>query len=170
MSHSISVQDLKKLIDQNHPCCLIDVRTPTEFEADRIPKFINIPLNEIDRFKSSLDSRLTVITLCASGFRSATACQQLTDTFPKAVSVDGGIAQWKAAGFETTTGTSNQLSLMRQVQITVGLGVLAGIILAQTFDPRFVWFSAFWGAGLLFAGVTNTCALARLLTYMPWNK
>lgn len=59
---------------------------------------------------------------------------------------------------------------MRQVQLVIGLCVLAGSALAWFVDPRFVAIPAFFGAGLTFAGASGTCALATLIGWMPWNK
>ena len=55
---------------------------------------------------------------------------------------------------------------MRQVQIAAGSLVLLGAIVS----PWLYGLSAFVGAGLVFAGVTGTCGLARLLRVMPWNR
>ena len=59
---------------------------------------------------------------------------------------------------------------MRQVQITAGSMVVLGIVLALLVSPWFMALSAFVGAGLVFAGVSNTCALAAILGMMPWNR
>ena len=59
---------------------------------------------------------------------------------------------------------------MRQVQITAGSMVVLGIVLALLVSPWFMALSAFVGAGLAFAGLSGTCAMASLLAQMPWNK
>jgi CHASE2 domain-containing sensor protein len=59
---------------------------------------------------------------------------------------------------------------MRQVQLVIGLCVLAGSALAWFVDPRLVAIPAFFGAGLTFAGASGTCALATMIGWMPWNK
>ena len=59
---------------------------------------------------------------------------------------------------------------MQQVQITIGLGVLTGVILSRTVHPDWVFLSAFFGAGLVFAGSTGWCGLAILMSKMPWNR
>jgi hypothetical protein len=59
---------------------------------------------------------------------------------------------------------------MQQVQLTIGLGVLTGAILALTVNPNWVFLCAFFGAGLTFAGSTGWCGLAILLSKMPWNR
>jgi Protein of unknown function (DUF2892) len=62
------------------------------------------------------------------------------------------------------------LSLERQVRITVGSFVLLGVMLGWLVHPVFFGLSAFMGAGLIFAGVTDTCALAAVMGRMPWNQ
>jgi hypothetical protein len=58
---------------------------------------------------------------------------------------------------------------MRQVQITAGGLVLLGTVLGATVQPLFYGLAAFVGAGLMFAGISGTCAMATVLRRMPWN-
>jgi hypothetical protein len=58
---------------------------------------------------------------------------------------------------------------MRQVQIAAGSLVVAGTLLGAFVHPAWLVLSGFVGAGLVFAGITNTCGLALLLARMPWN-
>jgi hypothetical protein len=59
---------------------------------------------------------------------------------------------------------------MRQVQITAGSLVLLGVALGALVSPWLYAVAAFVGAGLVFAGVTGTCGMARLLRLMPSNR
>ncbi|WP_413168420.1 DUF2892 domain-containing protein [Capilliphycus salinus ALCB114379] len=59
---------------------------------------------------------------------------------------------------------------MRQVQIVAGSLVLTGTLLGALVSPWFLLLSGFVGAGLTFAGITNTCALALLLAKLPFNQ
>jgi hypothetical protein len=43
--------------------------------------------------------------------------------------------------------------------------VLGGLV-----SPWWCLLSGFVGAGLIFAGVTDTCGMAMLLARMPWNQ
>jgi hypothetical protein len=45
-----------------------------------------------------------------------------------------------------------------------------GAALAWFVHPTFIAIPAFFGAGLTFAGVSGTCALASIIGKMPWNK
>ena len=62
------------------------------------------------------------------------------------------------------------IEIMRQVQITAGSLVVIGVVLAFTVAPAFIALSAFVGAGLVFAGVSGWCGMAKLLALMPWNR
>jgi hypothetical protein len=62
------------------------------------------------------------------------------------------------------------ISLERQVRIVAGLLVLVGAVLAIAVHPYFAGLSAFIGAGLIFAGITDTCGMAMVLAKMPWNQ
>jgi len=62
------------------------------------------------------------------------------------------------------------MSLERQVRIAAGSLVLVGAVLALVVHPYFAALSALVGAGLIFAGVTDTCGMALLLARMPWNQ
>ena len=62
------------------------------------------------------------------------------------------------------------MSLERQVRIAAGTLVVLGTVLGLTVHPGFIGLSAFVGAGLIFAGVTDTCGMGLLLARMPWNR
>jgi len=61
------------------------------------------------------------------------------------------------------------MPIMRQVQVVVGFMVLLSSALAALVSPWFLLLTGFFGAGLLFAGLTGTCGMAALLGRMPWN-
>jgi predicted branched-subunit amino acid permease len=60
--------------------------------------------------------------------------------------------------------------MMRQVQIAAGSLVVLGAVLGATVNPGFHALSGLVGAGLVFAGASGTCMMARLLAYAPWNR
>jgi hypothetical protein len=85
------------------------------------------------------------------------------------VNVDGGTLACEAAGLPLVRG-KRTLSLDRQVRIAIGLLVLLGAVLGWTVHAAFVALSAFCGAGLIFAGITDRCPLAMAIARMPWNR
>jgi hypothetical protein len=42
--------------------------------------------------------------------------------------------------------------------------------LSATVSPWFMLLTGFVGAGLMFAGISNTCAMANLLSMLPYNQ
>lgn len=73
------------------------------------------------------------------------------------------------AGLPVTRGKKS-MSLERQVRIAAGSLVLLGAGLGWWVHPAFVALSAFVGAGLVFAGLTDTCGMGMLIARMPWNQ
>ena len=51
-----------------------------------------------------------------------------------------------------------------------GFLVFIGTILGVFVSPSFLIISGFVGAGLVFAGVTGTCAMGNLLAKLPYNQ
>ena len=54
--------------------------------------------------------------------------------------------------------------------IAAGSLVLIGVLLGALVRPEFYALSGFIGAGLVFAGVSGFCGMAKLLALMPWNR
>ena len=84
--------------------------------------------------------------------------------------LEGGLPSWQQAGLPVRKLTNAPMPLMRQVQIAAGSLVLLGLILSNTVAPAWILLSWFVGAGLVFAGVSGFCGMARLLALMPWNR
>jgi rhodanese-related sulfurtransferase len=152
---------------------LIDVRTPAEFEAGHIPGAVNVPLDELksslDQLCTALDEHHDVVLVCRSGARAGQAQEALTSAGLSAPAVlRGGIVDWEATGGAVDRGRQ-AWELERQVRLAAGSLVLGGI-LASTVAPRAKWLSGLVGGGLVFAAVSNTCAMGTALARMPWNK
>lgn len=155
---------------------LIDVREADEHSRERISGASPRPLSTLDAAKSaSLGSQdVALVFHCKSGRRSAEACR-LVAPFVRpgtpVLSMGGGIEAWRAEGLPTITANAGcALSVMRQTQLIIGLGVLLSVALGWLLHPAFLALAAFFGAGLTFAGSTGTCGLALLLSKMPWNR
>ena len=85
------------------------------------------------------------------------------------INVEGGTTAWSAAGLPVVRGRKT-ISLERQVRIAAGSLVFAGTLLGAMVNPLFLIIPGFVGAGLVFAGVTDTCGMAMMLAKMPWNQ
>ncbi|MBX3377873.1 MAG: rhodanese-like domain-containing protein [Phycisphaeraceae bacterium] len=157
-------------------CVLIDVREPDEHARERIPGSKLLPLSRFDPQQAAAMARpgQRVVVHCRSGRRSSDACRMaasLAEMGVPVVNMTGGIEAWKAESLPVQVNTKvSGISVMRQVQLVIGVLALAGSALAWFVDPRFVAIPAFLGAGLTFAGATGTCALASLIGRMPWNR
>lgn len=148
---------------------LIDIRGADEHARERIPGAINVPLDQLGNLPRD---HSPVIFHCKSGMRTAANAAQLSTAAGSASAyiLGGGIDAWRQAGQPTVADQSQPLEIMRQVQITAGALVLAGVLLGAFVAPGFFGLSAFVGAGLMFAGVTGWCGMANLLRVMPWNR
>lgn len=168
-SSTIIPNELKSLLSSD--CCLVDVREPIEHAEEHISGAKLIPLDQLQNRSSEIDRNVPVVVMCRSGKRGNEALQKLQALgFTGVRNLEGGILAWTAAGLPVVTGPSKVFPLMQQVQLTIGLGVLTGAILALTVNPAWVFLCAFFGAGLTFAGSTGWCGLAILMSKMPWNR
>lgn len=150
---------------------LIDIRDPEEHAREHIVGARLVPITGFDRHDFDREHDKTVIFHCRSGMRTAAhSASIIARGFPRAYALEGGLEAWKKAGLPVHVDRSRPIELMRQVQIAAGLLILLGIALAALVDVRFALLSAFVGAGLVFAGVTGFCGMARLLAVMPWNR
>lgn len=150
---------------------LVDIREADEFARSHIAGAQSAPLSGFDAAHLSLRPDADVVFTCRSGARTGLACAQLARRVEgHAFVLDGGVDAWKRAGLPLATDRKAPLEIMRQVQIAAGSLVLIGVLFGLLISP--VWFglSAFVGAGLIFAGVTGFCGMARLLMLMPWNR
>lgn len=167
---TINTSTLKQWLDQG-AVTLIDVREPGEYAGERIPGARLVSLSQFDPRKIPQNADTPAVLYCQSGNRSAIAAQKLLDAgFERVTHLSEGIGAWKAAGYPTQSNPKAPISLMRQVQIVAGSLVVAGTVLGTWVSPWFLLLSGFVGAGLVFAGVSNTCLLGRLLSYLPYNQ
>lgn len=169
----IQPKQLGELLQQGKSIDLIDVRTPVEFREVHLQIARNVPLDRLDpagvmqsRGGSSNDPLYVV---CRSGGRGKQACEQFVKAgFTNVINVEGGTLACVEAGLPVVTG-KKAISLERQVRIAAGSLVLTGSVLAWFVHPYFIGLPAFVGAGLVFAGITDTCGMGMVLARMPWN-
>lgn len=170
MVQKIRAAELKKKLAQGE-VVLIDVREPFEHQTECIEGACLIPLGDISCSKLPQTDKPLVIH-CRSGKRSEEACKKLLSENPSLdiYNLEGGILAWKALGCQVVCPESASIPIDRQVQIAVGAIVLAGVLLGSFVTPWFYLLSGFAGAGLLQAGITGWCGMAKLLAMMPWNR
>jgi rhodanese-related sulfurtransferase len=157
----------KRLIDDG--AVLVDIREPDEHARERVPGALNQPLARLDALQ--VGGAKAVIFHCRSGARTAGNAQRLAAAADcQAYLLEGGIDAWKKAGLPVALDAGQPIEIMRQVQITAGSLVVLGVALGVWVNPAFFALSAFIGGGLVFAGVSGWCGMARLLALMPWNR
>lgn len=171
---SISPKQLQELHQSGREVDLIDVRTPVEFREVHVTFARNVPLETLNpqSVQASRGNRQSepLYVICRSGSRGKQAAEQfMAAGIAPVVNVEGGTMAWDQAGLEVVRG-KKAISLERQVRIASGLLVLTGAALGFFVDQRWIALSAFVGAGLLFAGVTDTCGMGMILARMPWNQ
>ncbi len=170
---TISPRDLAALRQAGQSVELIDVRTPVEFREVHVDLARNVPLSGLDP-AAVMNSRAghpdhPLYVICQSGSRGRQACEKFQAAgFANVVNVEGGTRAWVECGLPVARG-KKAISLERQVRIAAGSLVLLGLGLGFV-HPAFLGIAAFVGAGLVFAGVTDTCGMGMLLARMPWNR
>jgi glyoxylase-like metal-dependent hydrolase (beta-lactamase superfamily II)/rhodanese-related sulfurtransferase len=165
---TITAREAHGLRESGADPVLLDVRSPIEFEGERIEGAVNIPLDTLETRVDEIPERPDLVVVCRTGVRATIAAESLARAGRRARVLDGGMNAWRRAGLPVRVGRK-RLPVDRQVQLIAGSMVLVGIGLGLTVSPWFLALSAFFGAGLTFAGATGTCGLALVLMKMPWN-
>lgn len=174
MNRTITASEFGDLLRSGKRVDVIDVRTPMEYREVHLERARNVPLDELDPAglmrsrNGTSDDPLYVV--CRSGGRGQKACDRFHAAgFTNVINVEGGTTACIAAGLPVIRG-AKMISLERQVRIAAGLLVLAGVALSYWVHPGFVGLSAFVGAGLVVAGITDTCGMGLMLARAPWNR
>lgn len=150
---------------------LVDIREPDEFARRHVRGALSRPLSSFEQAHLKLEPGKNVIFTCRTGMRTGANCQRLAAVVDgPAYVLDGGVDAWAAAGLPVEEDRKAPLEVMRQVQIGAGSLVLAGVALGFAVHPALFGLSALVGAGLVFAGATGFCGMARLLALAPWNR
>lgn len=149
---------------------LLDVRTAGEYLTCRIPSALNVPLDQLPRYRDELSGCPDPLVLvCQLGSRAEQAQRLLTEAgHQQAHVLDGGMVAWQQAAGEVEHGEP-RWALERQVRLVAGSIVLGGI-LGSTRVPQLKWVSGAIGAGLTFAALSNTCMMGTLLSKLPYNR
>lgn len=176
-SKTMSPRALSDIIARGETAHLIDVRTPAEYRAGHAVGAISIPLDQL--YPDQLTERLgdvdagrthPLFLTCQSGLRAEQAAQRLSQAgFDKVYLVDGGTDAWAKSGLPMQR-CGSAISLERQVQIAIGTLLVLKVAFGFTIHELFFAAIPLIGAGLIIAGLTRWCGLARLIAMMPWNK
>jgi rhodanese-related sulfurtransferase len=170
---TITPKQLHDEIRSGKQLTLIDVRTPVEFREVHVSIAKNVPLDRISAAVNPEipnDASAPTYVICKSGGRSKQACDKLVaGGYKNIVNVEGGTSACEQAGLPLVRG-KKAMSLERQVRIAAGSLVFTGSLLAAFVSEWFIILPGFVGAGLVFAGITDTCGMGMILARMPWNQ
>ncbi|RDI56753.1 rhodanese-like domain-containing protein [Microvirga subterranea] len=167
----IAPEEAKRLLEQG--AVLVDIREPDEHVREKIPGARLMPLSKLDEADLALHDGTPVIFHCRSGARTKGNAARLAGKASSACDayiVEGGLEAWKKAGLPVVADRRQPLELQRQVQIGAGSLALFGTLLGLLLSPLFFIVPGFVGAGLMVAGITGFCGLARVLAKAPWNR
>ena len=168
--HKLTPQEVQARIAAGR-AVLVDIREADEFARAHVPGARSQPLSAFEQAHLAIDPDADVVFTCRTGMRTAGACDRLAARVSgDAYVLDGGLDAWAKAGLPVEENRKAPMELNRQVQIAAGAMILTGVILGFLVAPGWFGLAGFVGAGLTFAGLSGTCALARVLMLMPWNR
>lgn len=176
MSHK-RIHPIDLMANKTADICILDVRTSAEVKAASLPDCLHIPLHELtaERLQSEIAAKgkngAQIFLLCQAGRRAEMAAEQLQGKLnAELVIIEGGMNAVKQSNIPLAEQGKNVIPLERQIRIVAGLLVITGAALGTWVNPALYGLSAFVGAGLVFAGVTDICAMGMLIAKAPWNK
>lgn len=150
---------------------IVDVREYGEFAAGRLPGSRLVPLSQVADRSGEIDRSRSVLVVCRTGRRSAEASAVLCRLgFEDVRNLAGGIEACRAAGIELEREVRAPWAIERQVRLVAGAIVVVGVLLSVFVAQPFIWLSAFVGSGLMYASITDSCAMGLVMARMPWNS
>lgn len=170
---AITSAELHEQLESSIALRIVDVRTPAEFETSHIPGSYNVPLDVVDEHSREIARILgggqEAVLVCRSGQRSTEAQKLLRNAGLTGGRVlEKGILDWEGQGFSVDRGT-HRWDLERQVRLVAGSVVLSSVV-GSIVVPRLKWLAAGIGGGLTYAALSNTCAMATVLSKLPYNR
>jgi len=169
---ALAPEALRSWFAEHQDFVVIDVRSAAEFESMHIRGSYNVPLPLLSEHADELAARLgsRVVLVCQSGVRAEQARQRMAGAgIDNAHVLTGGVPGFAAAGGEVVRGKA-RWDLERQVRLAAGSLVMLGLAGGRFLSPRVRMLAGAIGTGLTFSAATNTCAMGKVLSAMPWNK
>ncbi len=101
-TREISLDEVKRRIDEGEPVTLVDVREREELDGGMMPGAVSIPRGflEIEVERRLPDKSARIVTYCAGGTRSALAAKTLADLgYTNVETANPGFVRWKEIGY-----------------------------------------------------------------------
>src|SRR5215469_3475085 len=150
---------------------IVDVREYPEFAAGYIEGARLAPLSKVREMAEGWPRAEKLVLVCKAGARAEQARKRLASLgFAELMVMEGGMDQWHAEGRPVITAKRQPWAMDRQVRIAAGLLVLMTLSLALAVSQLWLIGTGLVGAGLVFAGASNTCMMASMLGRLPWNR
>ena len=177
--YSVTARQVFEAQGRGEPVALADVRSRAEYESVHAVGARHHALDDFDPERTvgsfdvpGLGTEVPLYLTCYSGQRAAAAAEKMVNAgYPNVKLVDGGTQAWETERLPVVRGQARRVvPLAQQVQIAVGLMLLLKTLLGVAIHPVFFVLTAALGVGLVYAGLTQNCLLAQLLSRMPWNR
>jgi rhodanese-related sulfurtransferase len=170
-NNTINPVELRAALEDGREIQLVDVRSGAEFESAHIPGSYHVPLDALREHRQEFRSvSAPLVLVCQSGGRATQAATGLSEAGMTNVRIlEGGLNRWASIGGEVRTASRQKWALERQVRLVAGAIVLLSI-LASLVVPGARFVAGAVGAGLVFAALTDTCAMGMLLAKLPYNR
>ncbi len=182
----ISANDLDRLATAGGT--IIDVRTPVEYTDLRLKHaHEHIPLDQINpqdfTARRGLDKGAPIYLLCKGGTRAKAAAEKfVAEGYTNVHAIEGGLMACENCGLgvegtslsprteENKTVCMKVIPLERQVRIVAGVLAALGSLWALIGSSSFALIPLAVGIGLVYAGITDRCGVALILSKAPWNQ
>jgi rhodanese-related sulfurtransferase len=103
MADTITREQLKRKIDAREDFVLIDVLSRESYQREHLPGAVNIPVNEVNEESvARLPKDKDIVVYCGSFecMASSMAARKIEELgFTRVIDFEGGIADWKEAGY-----------------------------------------------------------------------
>jgi rhodanese-related sulfurtransferase len=93
----ITPQEVERLLDEEKPVKVLDVREVEEVKAGKIANALHIPLPLLEFRMHELDKSTEYIVVCRSGGRSSMATRLLEKHGYNVTNMNGGMMEWKGS-------------------------------------------------------------------------
>lgn len=167
----LSPSELDRLRKDHPTLRVLDVRTPTEFDAVHIPGAYNVPLDSLAEHGEEIRALdAPVVLVCQTGGRARRAEEALRGGgIPSLHVLEEGMQGWIASGQPVRRGAA-RMSIDRQVRLLAGGICGLGGIAALLLHPGFALIPALVGTALSVAAAIDSCLLGMLLARLPYNR